>query len=349
MVTSQRIKWLLAALLAVTAVSVIAVVFMAAHRPERDEDEEEAVKTPSHVQVQNGRTVLRLNAETQAREGIRVQPVQQQTRRAELRTMAVLLPAGELAGLRNSYVAAQAKVERDQLQIKVGRSQYERTKTLYQQNQNMSLKAMEDALAAYRTGQAQAEADEQEVELQLDIVRQRWGSEVAGWVADNSRSLAEVLQQRLYLAQVIFPPGEVAVPPARLSLSSPANHLVPARLVGPLPQVNPQIQGVSFLYLARSWPGLALGMNLVAFVPVGPLLHGSLVPESAVVWWQGKAWAYQETSDTTFTRREVPTQNPLPGGYFVPGSAFAPQTKLVTAGAQALLSEEFRGQIQQED
>ena len=346
---SQRTKWLLAALLAVSAISVIAVVFMAAHRPESDEDEEAAVKAPSHVQVENGRAVLRLSPETQAREGIRVEPVQQQTRRAELRGVAVLLPTGELAGLRNSYVAARARVARDELQIKVARSQYQRIKTLYQQNQNMSLKAMQDAQAAYGASQAQIEADQQEAELQLDTARQRWGPVVAGWVADNSRSLAEVLQQRSYLAQVVFPPGEVAKPPAALSLSSPGNHLVPARLVSSLPQVNPQIQGVSFLYRLANRPGLAVGMNLVVFVPVGPLLEGSVVPETAVVWWQGKAWAYQETSNNTFARREVPTGNPLPAGYFVPGNAFAPKTKLVTAGAQALLSEEFRGQIQEED
>jgi len=347
---SQRVKWLVAALLAATAVSVIAVVFMAAHRPDRgEEDEEEAVKAPSHVQKENERTVLRLSAATLAREGIRVEPVQQQTRRAELRGMAVLLPAGELAGLRNSYVAARARVARDELQIKVARSQYQRIKTLYQQNQNMSLKAMQDAQAAYGASQAQIEADEQEAELQLDTARQRWGPVVAGWIAENSRSLAELLQQRSYLAQVIFPPGEVAKPPGALSLSSPGNHLLPARLVGSLPQVNPQIQGVSFLYRVASQPGLAAGMNLVVFVPVGPLLRGSVVPETAVVWWQGKAWAYQETSNNTFARREVPTGNPLPSGYFVPGSAFAPNTKLVTAGAQALLSEEFRGQIQEED
>lgn len=346
---SQRIRWLLAALLAVAAVSILAVAFMAAHRPDRDEDEEEAVKTPSHVVVENGRTVLRLSAETQAREGIRAEPVAEVTRRAELRAMAMLLPPGELPALRNAYVGAQAKVRRDQLQIKVARSQYERIKTLYQQNQNTSLKAMQDAQAAFRSGQAQAEADEQEAELQLDTVRQRWGSVVASWVADDNPSLAAVLQQRSYLAQVVFPPGEVARPPATLSLSSPASHLVPARLVGPLPQVNPQIQGISFLYLLGSRPGLALGMNLVAFVPVGPSLRGSVVPESAVVWWQGKAWVYQQTSDSAFTRREVPTDNPLPGGYFVPGSAFVPKTKLVTVGAQSLLSEEFRSQIQQED
>jgi hypothetical protein len=349
-IVSKGIKWLFAALLTITAVSVIAMAFMAARRPDADaQDEEEAVKAPSHVLVENGRTVIRLSSQAQAREGIQISPVQQTSRRAELRATAVLVPVGSLAGLRNSYVAARTKLQRDQVDLKVARSQYDRIKTLYQQNQNMSLKAMQDAEAAYRTGQAQVEADEQDAELQLDSLRQRWGGEVAIWVAGNSPPLTSVLQQRAFLAQVIFPPGEVARPPARLSLTVAGNRLTTARLVGPLPEVNPQIQGISFLYLVPRRPGMAVGMNLVVLVPVGPLLRGSVVPQSAVVWWQGKAWAYQETSDNTFTRREVPTENPLREGYFVRGTVFAPGTKLVTAGAQALLSEEFRSQIQRED
>lgn len=347
---STRIKYLVAALLAATAISVIAVVFMAAHRPDAGgEDEEEAVKTPSHVMVENGQTVIRLSKQVQAREGIRVAALQPTSRHAELRATAVLVPAGELAGLRNSYVAARTKLQRDQLDLKVARSQHERVKALYQQNQNMSLKAMQDAEAAYGNSQAQVEADEQDAELQLDAVRQRWGRQVAGWIAGNSPHLAAVLREGAFLAQVIFPPGEIVTPPARLSLAAPGNRFAPAGLVGPLPQVNPQIQGVSFLYLVPGGSGMAVGMNLLALVPVGPLLRGSVIPESAVVWWQGKAWAYQEAAGNTFTRHEVPTENPLSQGYFVPGAVFAPGTKLVIAGAQALFSEEFRNQIQQED
>lgn len=347
---SKRIQWLIAALLAVTAISVIAVVFMAAHRPDTDDkDEEEAVKTPSHVMVENGRTVIRMSEQAQAREGIRVAMLQPTSQRADLRATAVVLPAGELAGLRNSYVAARAKLQRDQEDLKVAHTQYERIKVLYQQNQNMSLKAMQDAEAAYRIGQAQVDADEQDASLQLDSIRQRWGRQVAGWVAANSPPLAAVLRGNAFLTQVIFPPGEITKPSARLALAAPGNRLTSARLVGPLPVVNPQIQGVSFLYLVPGSPGMAVGMNLLVLVPVGPLLDGCLVPESAVVWWQGKAWAYQEDADNTFTRREVPTENPLSQGYFVPGAAFAPGTKLVIAGAQELLSEEFRSQIQQED
>lgn len=347
---SKRMRWLFAVMLAITAVCVVAVVFMAARHPGTDdEDEEEAVKTPSHVLVENGRTVIRLSPQTQAREGIRAVPVEQTTRRAELRATAVLLPAGDLAALRNNYLAARTKLQTDQLALNAARIQEQRVTALYRQNQNMSLKAMQDAEAAYRTDQAQVEADEQLAELQLDSVRQRWGAAATKWMSGNSPVLGAVLAQRTLLAQVIFPPGEVAQAPATLSLSAPSHQFLPATRVGPLPQVNPQIQGVNFLYLVPSRAGIAVGMNLVAVVRVGRRLQGSLIPQDAVVWWQGKLWVYEQSPANTFTRHEVPAVNPVAGGYFVPGQLFPPGTKIVTAGAQTLLSEEFRGNIQEED
>jgi len=349
MLMSRSVKWLPGVLIAATAICVVAVVFMAAHRPDTGEDEQEAVKTPSHVAVQNGRTVISLDAQTQAREGIQVAPVTETSMRTQLHGTALLLPVTALATLRNSYVAAAAKLQRAQVDVDLSRQQYERIKTLYEQNQNMSLKAMQDAQAVYRNQQAQLNADEADAKLQLDVVGQQWGATIKRWVASSNPVLEAVLEQRYFLAQVVFPPGEVAEPPAALSLMSPGNQLVRARLVSPLPQVNPQIQGISFIYLAPSHAGMAAGMNLAVLLPVGQPLRGSVVPASAVVWWQGKAWAYQATSPGGFTRREVPTGNPVRGGYFVPGATFAPGTKLVTAGAQALLSEEFRSQVQQED
>ena len=347
---SKRIQWLVALLLTITAVCIVAVVFMAAHRPDNDdEDEEEAVKTPSHLLVENGHTVIRLGPQTQAREGIQSAPLKQISQRAELRATAVLLPVNDLPALRNNYVAARTKWQTDQLALNAARTQEQRVTALYQQNQNMSLKAMQDAQAAYRTDQAQAQADAQAAELQLDAVRQRWGVTVAKWVANESPALGSILAQGSLLAQVVFPPGEVTQAPEKLSLSSPSRRLIPATLVGAMPQVNPQIQGISFLYLVPSRAGIAVGMNLAALVPVGPSLRGSFIPENAVVWWQGKLWVYEQASDNTFTRREVPASNPLANGYFIPGQAFPPGTKIVVAGAQTLLSEEFRGDIQAED
>ena len=346
---SRSARWLIGILVLTTALSIAAVVWMvAANHPDVDEDAQQAVNAPSHVSAQNGLTVVTLDAQTQAREGIRVAPLRDTSMRHELRGTAVLMTVSELATLRTSYVAARARLDRDRVDVSTSRSEYERTKTLYEDNQNMSLKAMQDAEAAYRNNRTQLTADEQDANLQLDSARRRWGGAAADWISRDSPSLNAVLGQRELLAQVIFPPGEVANAPASLSLIAPGNGIVRARLVSALPQVNPQIQGISFLYLVPNRPGLAVGMNLAVLVPVGLPVKGVVVPDSAIVWWQGRAWVYEATTANTFTRREVSTDNPIRGGYFVPDAGFSRGTNLVTAGAQALLSEEFRSQIQQE-
>lgn len=346
---SRSIRWLLAILIAITVISIASAVYVSANHPDTDEDEQEAVKTPSRVSQHNGVTVITLDPATQAREGIRVEPLKETTSHDELRATAIVLSVNELATLRNAYVAAETKLNRDKVDLSTFQSQYERTKTLYGENQNMSLMAMQTAEAAYRNNQAQVTADQQDSKLQLDTIRQRWGDAVAKWVSSSSPTLDAISEQSEYLAQVVFPPGEVANAPAALTLTTPGNTLIHARLVSTLPQVNPQIQGISFLYLVPNHPGMAVGMNLSVQVPVGRAVKGAIVPESAVVWWQGKAWVYVATSPTSFTRHEISTGNRVSHGYFVPGSMFAPGTNVVAAGAQALLSEEFRSQIQQED
>lgn len=347
---TKSTKWLIAALVLITAASVLAMAFTVAQRPGTDEDEQEAVKAPSHVSLQNGVAVITLNPDAQAREGIRATPVEQTSMRTEARGTAILLAVNQLATLRNNYVAAaRTQLERDQADVNTLRSQYERIKQLYEQDQNMSLKAMQDAQTAYRKSVAQLATDRQDAGLQLDVVRQSWGPVVAQWVANDSPTLESILEQRDYLAQVVFPPGEVARPPATVSLSFEGKRFISARFVSAFPQVNAQIQGVSFLYLVPSSTSIAVGMNFVAYAPVGQPLRGSVIPDSAVVWWQGRSWAYEETAPNTFTRRDVPATNPVAGGYFVPGTSFAPGARIVVSGAQQLLSEEFRSQIQTED
>lgn len=228
---TKLMKWLIGILIAVTAASIVVVVFTAAHHADTDEEaQEEAVQTPSHVSVENGSTVIRLDPQTQDREGIGIVNVMQTSMRSKLRGTAVLLAVNDLASLRNSYVAARTKAERDRVDLDVSRNRYERTKALYDQNQNMSLQAMQDAEATYRNTQAQVSADEQDTKLQLDTVRQRWGGVIVDWIAGHKPILESVLEQREFLAQVIFPPGQVAKPPATLSLTTPGSQTLQARL-----------------------------------------------------------------------------------------------------------------------
>jgi hypothetical protein len=262
--------------------------------------------------------------------------------RAQLEGFAVALGVTDLVNARNSYfAAARTNLQRDRANLNAAQIEYERVKKLYDENQDMSLKATQDAETAYRAAQAQLDTDRQDAQLQLDVVRQRWGNTVTEWIENDSPALESVLQQRYRFVQVTLPPGEPAGPPATLSIELPRHRFVQARFVSALPQVSAQIQGPNFLYLAPASEGLAVGANIVALIPVGRLSGGTLIPESAVVLWQGDSWVYEQTSSGAFARRPVPTNNPVDGGYFVPESAIPAGSKLATTGASALLSREL--------
>ncbi len=75
---------------------------------------------------------------------------------------------------------------------------------------------------------------------------------------------------------------------------------------------------------------------------------GVVVPDSAVVWLDGRAWAYLQKGRERFIRQEVATNHPVGKGWFVTKN-FQVGDYVVVQGAQSLLSEEFRAQIQIED
>ena len=86
-------------------------------------------------------------------------------------------------------------------------------------------------------------------------------------------------------------------------------------------------------------------MTVVVLLPAGEELNGVVVPGAAPVWWQGKAWVYVQTKAGQFARREIPTDFPVENGWFVT-SGLSSRDHIIVTGAQLLLSEEFRAQIQ---
>jgi hypothetical protein len=69
-------------------------------------------------------------------------------------------------------------------------------------------------------------------------------------------------------------------------------------------------------------------------------MKGLIVPTSAVVWSEGRAWVYKQTAPDHFTRCSVSTDVPAERGFFA-AQGFSSGDKVVTQGAQALLSEEM--------
>ena len=113
---------------------------------------------------------------------------------------------------------------------------------------------------------------------------------------------------------------------------------VPVELALETPDKNIFYQAPAEPFKGTSWVEVPL------YLPVGPEVHGVVIPADSAVWLDGKAWVYTEKDAEHFVRREIPTEVPLKNGWFV-AKGFSAGEKVVTSGAQLLLSEEYRSQI----
>jgi biotin carboxyl carrier protein len=152
---------------------------------------------------------------------------------------------------------------------------------------------------------------------------------------------AEPLVQVAWPADLGGPPPEVSV-----SLAAEGARSVRARLVGSAPTADPVTRLPAYLYrAARDWPGARPGAAVVVAVTdrTAPA-RGVVVPDRAVVQWEGLAWVYVEHGVRRFARIRLATDRPVPGGFLVAGAVAAGDT-VVVQGAEQLLSEEFRARV----
>ena len=339
-------KSLLVSIIAIVVAALLIFAFIQGRAEFAKEKEREApVKAPSRVSVANGETVVTLDKETQTQSGIMVMALKPNTYRQEQQAYATVLQVQDLADARNSYATAQAQLDKAQASLDVTRQEYQRLDQLHNDDRNVSDKTFQAGLAALKNEQANVRAAQATVQSSSNGVIQRYGKVITAWLAADTPSFKRLMQQQDVLIQVTFPASAANVAPAKtIQIQAQENTFVTASLLSRSPRIDPRIQGVSFFYLASAQM-LVPGMNVLAYLPANSEIRGVIVPQSALVWWQGKAWVYVQRDDVRFARREVPTDQPVENG-FVVHSGLMPNGLIVIGGAQLLLSEEFRSQIQ---
>jgi hypothetical protein len=337
----------------IIAISVAAVIlagaliwgFLAGRKEQTAEAQREApVEAPSRVASEIGETVLAFDAAAQKANGIVTAALAQSRQSMEVQANSVMLQLQPLLDFKASYNTASTDLAKARSTARASQAEYERLRQLNQDGKNASDKAVEAARATSESDAALVQNAEQSLGILRESIQLRWGPVVANWVEQRSSQLEALFAQREFLLQVTSPSfGGGAAAQQALVQYADGTHST-AHLISVLPQLDPRLQAPSVLYVVAAHPGLVPGINLPVFLPSGPARNGVVVPLSAVVWWQGKAWCYVEASPGKFTRRAIPTANPVSNGWFVTGGIDA-NARIVTTGAQVLLSEEFRSQI----
>ncbi len=309
-------------------------------------ERERPIKAPLRVATDGGESVITLDQATQKKSGIVVAPFKAVSHQEELRAYGMVIDLQDLVDLRNSFATAKAQAEKTQASLEASRREYERVKAL-NENRNISDKVFQAAEATWRSDDASARAAETALHVLEGTVRQRWGAVLARWFFDASKEFDRLMQRQDVLLQVTLPPTPHLSSASRQArVQTPDGKLAYATLVSRSPRTDPRIQGMSFLYVAQAQAtDLLPGMNVLAYLPNGSQIQGVIVPAAAVVWWQGKAWLYRQKDSDRFVRQEIAMETPVKDGWFV-AKGLSPNDRVVVSGAQLLLSEELRSQIQ---
>jgi biotin carboxyl carrier protein len=165
-----------------------------------------------------------------------------------------------------------------------------------------------------------------------------------GEIVEAGQVLLELADNSRPVVRVAWPEG-TGRPRQRITLMPPGGSALQATLIGPAPEADPLTRQPAYLYRSRSrWPGAVPGTPVGAVVPDGETVQGVLVPDAAVVQWEGLAWAYLRRGPGEYARVRVPTDQPSRGGW-IAGPPLAAGDSVVVTGVQELLSEEFRARV----
>lgn len=332
-------KKILITTIAVVAVAALIFAYLKMNKERAQEaDREKPVASESKVSRNaSGETVLTMDEETQKRIALEVAPLAAMQLEPEVKGYGRVLDPAPLSSLVAELVTARATAEASQKEL-------ERLKVLSAQD-NTSPRALQAADAAAQRDRALA-----------DSARQRLFAAWSSAITDR-KDLAALVQSLAMgdnaLVRIDLLAGEFLnsrPQRARLVPLSGETNAVEAEFVSPMPSVDAQTQGQGFLFLVKSNQlHLLPGAAVVGYLALsGEAQNGVLIPRKAVVRFSGNPWIYIESGNDTFTRREVSEEHPQADGWFA-AQGLKPGDRVVTGGAQLLLSEEQKHQIQMGD
>jgi hypothetical protein len=288
-----------------------------------------------------GPGIVVIDPDAQSRSAIAIAPLESTSYRPEVIAYGIVMDLQPLLALRARHARASAEAGIAEAAAGASRDEYERNRALFADDRNVSLKSLQAAEAAYRADQARsAAASAALLEVRAEA-RREFGDIVERWAFDTgSKEMARLDSRQDSLVRVTLPGATKVAIPDRIEVETTGHPAISATLVSPSPQVDPSVQGSSYLY--RTSASLPTGLRLDARIPAAQrAMQGLLVPDSAIIWYGDRSWAFVQESPNRFVRRIV-RGLPTPGGGIFVTEGFKPGERVVTRGAQLLHSEELR-------
>jgi hypothetical protein len=301
-----------------------------------DEEARTEEKEASRVVHEHGRTLVKLDGEEQRRAGLQTAALEAAVLNREVKGYGRVLDPAPLSAQVVEIATARAALE-------ASTKEFNRLRVLHAPDQGVSTRALEEAQAVMTRDQIAFDA----AQLRLVVA---WGKPIVSQ-PDLPGFVHALASLDIALVRVDVPLGtalEHAPTGARIAALTAPERPVDAQLLGPAVTADPQMQAQGFLFLVKN-SSLPPGAAVVAWLSLpGEQEKGVIIPRSAIVRHEGRAFIYMQSGDELFERHTVELNHPTEAGWFVDDGAGAGQNAVVV-GAQELLSEELRGTGEAED
>lgn len=298
---------------------------------------------PNGSRTVSAEPVLVVAQAAQNASGMMVTPVGLTTVRPQYDAYSTVIDPQPLFDLAAKLVGARADVAALTLQASNSVAQYQRSQTLFDNDHNVSLKALQEAKALMQADQGKLQSAKATLTGLDASARMQFGDVLAHAATIPGSDLLIRLQSgRASILRVTLPAAIGTAAPDRLALPAQNGGRLSAQKLSPSPLADPAVQGTPWFYLTQR--ALPIGMHVTVAAPTSqggtPALS---IPADAIVWYGGQTWAYVRTGPDRFVRRPVQSVSETDAGVAVT-AGFHAGDLVVTRGAQLLLSEEMKPQ-----
>jgi len=323
---------------------------------ELDEEVETRSLVAEHESNDAGVATLVLPVALQKQSGLQFTRLQATTHQASSAAFGTVESIDSLVELRTRYFAALADGNVIRSNIASAEQKLQRLKLLNQDDKNVSDRVVQEAEALLNSEKAKLGASSTSANGIRDNIRQLWGSTLANWATQNTpnNTFQGLLQHRDVLLKVTLPFDVVPDKNTMLNITpmGAVSQFIQAKFISEAALSDSTVQGKTYYYHAPAG-NLRTNMRVSARLEKqDKVTTGVIVPHQAVVWYANQAWVYQKTGAEKFVRRLINTDieiesEAISGWYNT--AEVAENDEVVVSGAQLLLSEELKYQIQNEN
>lgn len=348
--------------LLLTAVVASGVYFITKQKPEFiadviesedvDSDDDDGHSIDTRQQLVQGSLTVKILTETQKLAGIQTVSAENITLDVEEKAFASVIDIAPLLELRAQYRNLQASNEIARTRLKNAAITLERLETLHSEASNISLRELQQARSEWERERATLQAEQ----VQMDNIRarmlQQWNATLTDLaLKPESEIFARIIRQEDYLVLLTLRSEQQLTDNLAyvyVNRTDDRNTARKAYLISAAPFSQMSMRGETY-FLRTPADKLRIGMQLHVWLPnTGFTGTGISIPNEAIVWYAGQAWAYVKIDAETFSRRSLPDSLKTSQGWLVRDN-FEIGDEIVISGAQTLLSEEFKWAIPDED